>query len=271
MQRLVRLTATFALIAVLTAACAGTPAPAAEAPAQAAEASGGAAEMPPPDPADQAQEATVEPATDPSATDQPATDQPATDQPATNAEAAAGVRTFQLVPEESRMQYFVEEEFLGQAVPFITAIGATRALEGEMALRFDEAGVAIERSEFTADLSTLTSDRPRRDQAIRDRWLESSRFPIATFAATEVMDLPADAALGQDVPFQVQGDMTIRDVTNPITWDMTARVDGGMMTGAATTFFYMKEYGFDPPDVAGILRVTDGVTVTVNFVAQETP
>ena len=270
MQRLVRLTAVFALIAILIAACAGAgapapAAPAAEAPA-AAEASGGAVEMPPPDPADQAQEATAEPGADPSATDSSATDQPAI-----NVEAAAGVRTFQLVPEKSRMQYFVEEEFLGQAVPFITAIGATGALAGEIALRFDEAGVAIERGEFTADLSTLTSDRPRRDQAIRDRWLESSRFPIATFAASEVVNLPADAALGQDVPFQVQGDMTIRDVTNPSTWDMTARVDGGMMTGAATTFFYMKEYGFDPPDVAGILRVTDGVTVTVNFVAQETP
>jgi hypothetical protein len=42
-----------------------------------------------------------------------------------------------------------------------------------------------------------------------------------------------------------------------------------VLTGAATTFFTMRDYGFDPPDVAGILRVTDGVTVTVNFVAQE--
>jgi len=63
--------------------------------------------------------------------------------------------------------------------------------------------------------------------------------------------------------------MTIREVTNPLTWDMTASIDGDTLAGTATTFFYMKDYGFDPPDIAGILRVTDGVTVTVDFVAQE--
>lgn len=260
MRRVGQFTIIFALLAALLAACAGASAPAAapaaEAPA-AEEAAASDVEMPQPDPADQAQEATAAPGG------------AATIASPLTVENASAVRTFQLVPGASTMQYFVEEEFFGQAVPFITAVGQTTALTGVVALRFVDDGVTIDDSVFTADISTLTSDRPRRDQAIRERWLESSRYPLATFVATNVVDLPADAAFGQDVRFQVQGDMTIRDVTNPLIWQMTARIDGGVLTGAATTFFTMRDYGFDPPDVAGILRVTDGVTVTVNFVAQE--
>jgi hypothetical protein len=54
-----------------------------------------------------------------------------------------------------------------------------------------------------------------------------------------------------------------------LTWDMTARLDGETLTGSASTFLYMNDFGFAAPDVAGILKVTDGVTVTVQFTAQE--
>lgn len=260
MKRLVLVTTLFVIMAAGIAACAGQSAapaaseaaPAAEEAAAPAEAAATeAVEMPQPDPADQVAEATPPPAEE-------------------QATGAAGARIFELVPEQSSMQYFVEEEFFGQAVPFVTAIGKTSALNGSVALQIDGNAVQIESGAFEADISTLTSDRPRRDQAIRDRWLQSSRFPIATFVATEALNVPADAAFGQDINFQVSGDMTIREVTNPLTWDMTARIDGDTLSGTATTFFFMKDYGFDPPDIAGILRVTDGVTVTVDFVAQET-
>ncbi len=249
------------LIVAACAAPAGSPAaPAAEeAPANvesAAEAAAAAApdsvEAPPVDPAAGATEAT----------------------PQSNATSAASAsadefRVFQIVPAQSSMQYFVEEEFFGQAVPFVTAIGRTSEINGDVGLNFAGNSVSIDSGKFEVDLSTLTSDRPRRDQAIRNRWLESARYPIATFAASEALSMPADADFGQDVAFQVAGDMTIRDVTNPMTWDMLARIDGDTLMGTATTFFYMRDYGFEPPDVAGILKVTDGVTVTVDFVAQE--
>ena len=251
MKRLVIVTILFVLLAAAITACAGqSAAPAASEAAPAAEEAAAPVEMPQPDPADQVAEATPPPAED-------------------SAPVAAGARSFQIVPEQSSMQYFVEEEFFGQAVPFVTAIGKTSALNGSVALQIDGNSVQIEGGTFEADISTLTSDRPRRDQAIRDRWLQSSRYPIATFVATEALNVPADAAFGQDINFQVSGDMTIREVTNPLTWDMTARIADNTLFGTATTFFYMKDYGFDPPDIAGILRVTDGVTVTVDFVAQE--
>jgi hypothetical protein len=162
MRRVGQFTIIFALLAALLAACAGASAPAAapaaEAPAAeeaapaAQESAASDVEMPQPDPADQAQEATPAPGEAATVTS------PLTVGPA--------VRTFQLVPGASTMQYFVEEEFFGQAVPFITAVGQTTALTGSVALRFGDNGVIIDSGVFTADISTLTSDRPRRDQAI---------------------------------------------------------------------------------------------------------
>jgi polyisoprenoid-binding protein YceI len=227
-------------------------APAAAAPETAEQTGADDTEAPQVSPADQAPEATSTPA---GSQDQ--------------ASGSATQRLFAIIPEQSQAQYAVEEEFFGQAVPFVTAVGTTNAIDGSVTLDFSDGSVNIADSTFTVDISTLTSDSPRRDRAIRDRWLESSRYPSATFTATGVENMPADADFGQDVSFQVVGDMTIRDTTQPLTWDMTARVDGETLSGSASTFLLMRDFGFEPPDIAGILKVTDGVTVTVQFAAQE--
>ncbi len=183
--------------------------------------------------------------------------------------AAAGARTFTIVPEQSSAEYFVEEEFFGAPIPFVTANGVTSAINGSMELVFDGSTVTLGANQFEVDLTTLQSDEARRDRAIRERWLESNSFPLATFVGKEAANLPADADFGKDVAFQVNGDMTIRDVTTPLTFDITARIDGNTLTGTAQTFLFMKDFGFEPPSVGGMLQVTDGVSVTVKFTAQE--
>ncbi|MFN8468827.1 MAG: YceI family protein [Caldilineaceae bacterium] len=239
-------------------AAGGAPEAAAEATAEAAAApaaeaaSGSNIEAPQVSPADQAPEAT-----------------PIGDTGTGSQASSAGQRVFAIVPDQSQAQYAVEEEFFGQAIPFVTAVGKTSAIDGSVTLDFADGGVNIANSTFTVDLSTLKSDSGRRDRAIRERWLESAKYPLATFVATGVKNMPPDADFGKDVAFQVAGDMTIRDTTKPLTWDMTAKVDGETLTGSASTFLYMKDFGFDAPDIAGILKVTDGVTVTVQFTAQE--
>jgi polyisoprenoid-binding protein YceI len=185
------------------------------------------------------------------------------------APAAGETRTFAIDPAQSEASYFVEEEFFGRAVPFVTAIGRTTAIEGAIELQVGDGIVTVGGNEFSVDLRTLTSDQSRRDNAIRDRWLESNRYPFAVFRANQVAALPAAAALGTPVAFQLVGDMTIREVTRPLTWDVTATLDGSTLRGTAQSFLLMRDYGFEPPDIAGMLRVTDGVTLTVNFVAEE--
>jgi polyisoprenoid-binding protein YceI len=176
--------------------------------------------------------------------------------------------TFRIVPEQSEASYEVEEEFFNRPVRFFTAIGRTQAIEGDFQLQIKGNQVELGDNFFKVDLRTLTSDDSRRDNRIRTIGLESNTYPWAEFTATAIEDFPADAAEGQDVSFQLIGDMTIRKVTNPQVFDVTARLEDRTFTGIATTSLLMKDYGFDPPDLLNILKVTDGVTVTVRFTTE---
>lgn len=256
---LVVLILTLAACAAPAAAPVAAPAEEAAAAAPAEEAPGGQ-ELPPVNPAGQAAEATAQP------DDQDA--QPA--QAATvDGFPAPSSHTYRILPARSQAQYAVEEEFFGQAIAFITAVGSTSDIEGEVTMTFEGNTVTLGDNSFTVDLSTLTSDRPRRDKAIREEWLESAKYPTATFVASGIAGLPADAAPGKPIAFDVEGDLTIRDITHPQRWAMTAQLDGDLLSGTATTYLLMRNFGFEPPDIGGILKVTDGVTVTVTFVAQE--
>jgi polyisoprenoid-binding protein YceI len=188
----------------------------------------------------------------------------------TEAEPAEGVRTFRIIAEQSQASYQVEEEFLGRNLGLVTAIGRTSAIEGEFQVEFQDDQLNLAGGQFVVDLRTLTSDESRRDQRIREQWLESNTYPLAEFSPTAIEGFPADAAEGQDISFKISGDMTIRQITTPLTFDTTARLDGDTLTGAATTRLFMRDFGFDPPEILGMLKVTDGVDVTVQFTAQET-
>lgn len=179
------------------------------------------------------------------------------------------IKTYRLIPEQSEASYEVEEEFFNQDMPFFTAIGRTSEIEGEFQVKFEDNQVSLEAGQFVVDLRTLTSNDSRRDRRIRNSWLESNKFPLAEFRVTGLEDFPANAAEGQEVAFKVVGDMTIREVTHPLTFDTIARLEGDTFTGTATTQLFMRDFGFEPPEILGILKVTDGVTVTVKFTAKE--
>lgn len=186
------------------------------------------------------------------------------------AEPTTSLRTFRIVPEQSEASYQVSEEFFNRPVGLVNTIGRTNAIEGEFQLNINGNQVQLTDNQFSVDLRTLASDEARRDQRIREQWLESNTYPLAKFTARAIEDFPADAAEGQDISFKITGDMTIREITKPVTFDMVARLDGHTFTGTATTNLLMQDFGFEPPSILGVLNVTDGVLVTVNFVAQET-
>lgn len=187
----------------------------------------------------------------------------------TAAQATLGdTETFVVVSDSSSAQYEVDEEFFNRDVKFVTAIGVTNDINGALVLDLSGPIPTIVDGVFTVDLSTLTSDSNRRDDAIRKDWLESDTFPEASFVAREVAAFPETYTPGSQAAFQLVGDLTIRNITNEVTWDVVAQLDGGTLTATATTFIFMADYGFDPPNVLNILQVTDGVTVTVNLTAE---
>ena len=125
------------------------------------------------------------------------------------------------------------------------------------------------RKEKCGDISTLTSDQNRRDNAIRRDWLQSSRFPTATFKATAIQNAPASYNEGEEATFQLLGDLTIREVTKPVTFDVTATLQGDTIRGEATTQIKMTDFGFEPPAIGNILTVGDDTVITLKFAARQ--
>jgi polyisoprenoid-binding protein YceI len=178
----------------------------------------------------------------------------ATDQPVE--ESAAETRTFVIVPEETTAEYSIDETFLNDNNRLGTAIGKTSIVEGSLVLNYADPAQS-ELGEITVDISTLASDSSRRDNAIRERWLESARFPLASFAAKEIRGFPADPQEGQAIEFQLVGDMKIKETTREQVWDVMASLDGDTLM--------LADYNVPPPEILGIVRVTDGLTATLDF------
>jgi polyisoprenoid-binding protein YceI len=149
----------------------------------------------------------------------------------------------------------------------VVTVGQTSDVAGRFQLSAQDGQPVIEMSELTVDLRTLASDNNIRDMAIRRQWLESDKYPTATFVATSVEGLPADAVQGQAYTFEVSGDLTIRDITNPATFQVTVTLNGSTLTGQGTAQVYMRDYGFEPPEILGRFTVSDPATITIQGIA----
>jgi polyisoprenoid-binding protein YceI len=170
------------------------------------------------------------------------------------------------MPDQSEAYYDVQERLFRLPAPS-RAVGRTRSIEGEFQL-VGAPAPQLQGNHFRVDLRTLTSDSERRDQLIREQWLESNVYPYAEFTGTHADGLPPSYVEGQEAQFRLTGDMTIRNVTRPVSFDMRGTLTGNTLSGTATTFLLMRDFGFEPPEILNIVRVDDGVQLTVRFVAQ---
>lgn len=181
---------------------------------------------------------------------------------------AEDVRTFRIIPEQSTVSYSVGEVFFNENNRFNLAVGTTQEVNGEVFVNMtnpEQSSVGT----ITVDISTFTSDSSRRDNAIRSRWLQSATYPLATFVPTQVSGLRADVRAGETVNLQITGELTVREVTRPVTFDVQVRLENDVLQGSATTEVLMTDFGFSPPDIAGMLRAEDKVKIDFTFSAAE--
>jgi polyisoprenoid-binding protein YceI len=246
---------------LLLAACGGS-APVAEEDAPTAEATAAPTEAPT---EEAAAEATAAPTEAP--TEEAPAEATAAPTEAPTEEAAAEVRVYTIVPEESEVQYAVDEQFFREGVVDVTAIGITQEISG--AAQFDPDNPQnSSMSTITIDISAFESDSERRDNAIREDWLESATYPIATFEPTSIEGLPEDYTFGEEVTLQISGDLTVRDEVRPTTFETTGVIEDDEMRGTATATVLMTDFGFDPPDILNVLRAENEVDITFEFVAR---
>lgn len=211
------------------------------------------------------------PAPTPAPTTPPAPAQPAAADP-----PVEGLRTFVIVPAESKASYIVDEEFFAAArekynidAGQVKTVGSTQEIAGQLQLNLGDLTAPLGDNRFTVQLNTLDSD-----QILRDRWLRSNGprfndFPTAEFVATGVEGAPASYVEGQEVQFQLPGNLTLRDITQPVVFNVTAALQGGTIRGTAVATARLSDFGIDPPNFANTLVVGDEFSIEVEITARE--
>jgi len=176
------------------------------------------------------------------------------------------IRAYGFLPDKTTASYEVGEVFINEGNKYNLAIGRTGAVSGDIALNFthpEQSTVGV----ITVDISTLTSDSRRRDDRIRNEWLESATYPLATFTGTEVKGLPSSYQPGTEITFELVGDLKVREMTRSTTFTVKAKLENEALSGEATTMILMTDFGFDPPDIAGILKAENEAKLVLKFVA----
>lgn len=176
---------------------------------------------------------------------------------------------YEVVEEESEARFNIEEVLRGEPN---TVVGTTSGIDGSVAVEFrsDE----IEIGEFVINVRTIETDDEVRDRTIRTLILESNKdeFEFSTFEPTQLTGLPGPVAVGDRLSFQVTGDLTIRDVTSPVTFDMTLNIRSEEeITGSASTTILWEDFEITIPYVGGnsiVASVEDQVDLEMEFVAR---
>jgi polyisoprenoid-binding protein YceI len=142
------------------------------------------------------------------------------------------------------------------------AVGRTRAVTGTMKV----AGDTVETVRIEADLTQLTSDEDRRDNAIRQRGLESERFPTATLELAEPIQLGSTPARGEEVRGTGKGRLTVHGVTRAVELPVTGRWSGSTIQVVGQLPLKMSDYQIQAPRFGPVVSIEDSAAVDFNLV-----
>lgn len=181
------------------------------------------------------------------------------------ASASTATQTFVIVGEESEARFIIDELLLGAPK---TVIGTTSELSGELTVNAANPS-ASEIGPIQVDANTFITDNDRRNGAIRRFILQTSRYKFITFTPTAISGMPDAVSIGDEVSFDVSGDLTIRDITNPVSFTVTLQiVSESELQGIATTVIAREAYALTIPQVPSVANVSEEVIVEFDFVAR---
>ncbi|MEX0757543.1 MAG: YceI family protein [Acidimicrobiia bacterium] len=185
-----------------------------------------------------------------------------TTEPSTGEDSGAPV-TYALTS-ESQAVFTIDEELRGQPK---TVVATSTIVLGELLFDADDPG-SIQLGAVLVNARDFTTDSGNRDRAIRGPILDADIFEFIEFEPTEIAGL--DGAEGE-VSFTVTGDLTIRDISNPVTFEVTAVLNADeTISGTAIATVDRTDWDLDIPSAPGVANVSELVTLTVSFVAAPT-
>jgi polyisoprenoid-binding protein YceI len=183
-----------------------------------------------------------------------ATTRPAApDPPASTAPPdSAAERQSWAIADGSQVGYRVQEILFGVDTE---GVGRTDQITGGLVVEGDR----VTDAEFVVDVASIESDDGRRDRQFRGRIMSTDEFPEATFVLTAPIDLGVEPADGVEVATTATGELTLRGVTNPVTFELTAEQQNGRIGVLGSIPVVFAEYGIANPSFGGITTEDEGL------------
>jgi len=172
-------------------------------------------------------------------------------------------RIFTLQPGQSVARFTIDEILAGQAN---TVVGTTGQVSGQIAVD-PSAPSDAQVGAILVDARTLTTDDSKRNRMIESFILSTNDYPYVSFVPTSITGLPDSASIGTPYSLQINGQLTIKDVTRDVTFDATVTpVSPTELNGTATTMIPYADWGISIPQVPLVAGVGDQVKLTLDFV-----
>lgn len=200
--------------------------------------------------------------TSPTAAGGSGTTTPATTTPTTNGTgpattpaggaAQAGIDGTWAATPTSELGYRVKEVLFGQDAE---GVGRTNAVTGSI----DISGTTVTGGSFSVDMATMKSDSSQRDNQFRNRIMDTSTHPTATFKLTQPIELGTVPADGQQITASATGDLTLRGTTKSVTFDVTARLSSGQVQVNGTIPIVFAEWNIPNPSFGPAQTEDNGV------------
>ena len=170
---------------------------------------------------------------------------------------------YQISQDESQVRFNIYELLRGQPKD---VIGVSNQIAGQVAVDLNDLSTA-QMGEIVINARTLETDDSRRNQAIRNRILFTDQYEFINFKPTQISGLSGSAVPGQSFTFQVYGDLTIKDVTAPVTFDVTVMVEAPeRLVGSAKTSIALADFNLSVPSVPFVANVGETMALETDFV-----
>lgn len=166
-----------------------------------------------------------------------------------------------VITDGTEVGYRVEEVLFGQSTE---GVGRTSDVTGTLTID----GAEVSAAEFTVDMTTMTSDSTQRDGQFQGRIMDTGSHPTATFELTGPIDLGSVPADGEIMSATATGDLTMRGVTNSVTFDVEAQLVDGTIEVSGAIPITFADYDIDNPS-GGPAQVGD--VGTLEFLLVFTP
>ena len=177
---------------------------------------------------------------------------PGTD-PTSTAAAPAGDFDGDWVPTDaSEFGYRVDEVIAGVST---TAVGRSNEISGLLTI----AGTTAPTVDVEVQIDTIKSDSALRDGRFAGDIMNSDEFPTATFSLTEPIEFGSIPTGTEQVVASATGELTLRGVTNPVTFEVTAQSTDGRIGVLGSIPVVFADYGIDNPSFGQVRTEDDGL------------